>query len=200
MPINLESIQSHIPYYLTQEAKENLVKALETFPNVNYYTRLYNDDILQGDGWNSLEVINFYDSSRKQIKGIILSNSCDISVDNKRSTPVNLVFAPLIKLSNFSALLTAKGISEEQVQNKLLSIRNQLVSSIFYLPKGGCLDEEYLALLDDVHTKPFEFFQSNHQKSKLFTLSQVGFYMFLLKLSVHFCRFHENVFRDEALA
>lgn len=200
MSINLESIQSHIPYYLTQEAKENLVKALEAFPNVNYYTRLYNDDILQGDGWNSLEVINFYDSSRKQIKGIILSNSCDISTDNKRSTPVNLIFAPLIKLSNFSALLTVKGISEEKVQNKLLSIRNQLVSSIFYLPKGGCLDEEYLALLDDVHTKPFEIFHSNHQKSKLFTLSQVGFYMFLLKLSVHFCRFHENVFRDEALA
>lgn len=34
-----------------------------------------------------------------------------------------------------------------------------------------------------------------NQSIKLVTLSQQGFYMFLLKLSIHFCRFQENIAR-----
>lgn len=55
MEITAESIQDQIPYYLSQEAKDNLVKALKRFPdNINYYINLYQSDMLQGDGWTSL--------------------------------------------------------------------------------------------------------------------------------------------------
>ena len=66
---------------------------------------------------------------------------------------------------------------------------------MFYLPKGGALEDEYVALLDDLHSIPAHAFERVAEKKKLFTLSMVGFYLFLLKLSVHFCRFHENVAR-----
>ena len=36
-------------------------------------------------------------------------------------------------------------------------------------------------------------FGQDIEKEKLYTLSQEGFWVFLIKLSIHFCRFHENV-------
>ena len=69
MEITAESIQDQIPYYLSQEAKDNLVKALKRFPdNINYYINLYQSDMLQGDGWTSLELIRFEDGERKKAR------------------------------------------------------------------------------------------------------------------------------------
>jgi len=37
MEITLDAIQTQIPYYLTQDGKENLVKALKDFPRGTNY-------------------------------------------------------------------------------------------------------------------------------------------------------------------
>ena len=195
MEITVESIETQIPYYLTQPAKENLVAALKCFPNILYYTIVPLTGILQGDGWSKLEILRFEDGSRKEIKGIVLSNSCDISPDNLRDYPPKLSFAPIIKLSRYAELLAASGIPSHRIDSRLQSIRAQLTSNMFYLPKGGNLEDDFVALLSDLHTMPFKVFESKQTKEKLFTLSQVGFYLFLLKLSVHFCRFHEELER-----
>jgi hypothetical protein len=78
----------------------------------------------------------------------------------------------------------------------LAAIREQSITSIFYLPKGAALDAEHIALLDDLHTVPLGYFSGKEERSKLFTLGMTGFYLFLFKLSVHFCRFHESVPRS----
>jgi hypothetical protein len=197
MEITLESLDNYIPFYLTQPAKESLVSAFNSFPeHFDYYIDKYPTDILQGDGWNNLGIIQFESGDRKLIKGIVLSNSCDISQENKRDRPISLVFAPLFRLEAYSQMLCAAGIQVAQLTDKLRDIRNQKVTSLFYLPKGGGLDAEYLAFLDDIHTMPLNLFCANAQRGKLFTLSTVGFYLFLFKLSVHFCRFHEELERE----
>lgn len=196
MGITVEDIKEHIPYYLTQEAKEGLIKALKDFPEkVNYYTTKHQDELLQGDGWNNLDIISVETAERKSIKGIILSNSCDISPENSRDVPARIVFAPIVPLSLYENLLTS-GIDPKKVSSKVSSIKLQKVTSLFYLPKGGCLESDHIAVLDDLHTLPVQRFCIKTDREKQFTLSQVGFYLFLLKLSIHFCRFHENVFRD----
>lgn len=196
MGITVENIKDHFPYYLTQEAKEGLVKALKDFPEkMNYYTTKYPDDLLQGDGWNSLDIINVETTKRKSIKGIILSNSCDISLENTRDVPARIVFAPIIPLSLYENFLAQSGIDPNKVLSKVSSIRKQQVTSLFYLPKGGCLESDHIAPLDDLHSLPVQRFFKKTDREKLFTLSQAGFYLFLFKLSIHFCRFHENVFR-----
>lgn len=196
MEINQESIQTQLPYYLTQEQKENLVKALQDFPKpLDYYIELYPNDILQGDGWAKLEIIRFEDGARKEVKGIILSNSCDISAENKRDFPTKITFAPIIRLSKFAKLMKLSGLGEEKINNRIQSIREQKVTTMFYLPSGAILEDDYVALLDDLHTMPLKAFESKRERTKQFTLSQVGFYLFLLKLSVHFCRFHEKLVR-----
>lgn len=81
---------------------------MEEFPqSTNYHTVLWEDEILQGDAWNRFEVFNFESGKRKEIKGIILSNSCDISSDNQRDLPVNLTFAPVMNLENLKKKLLA---------------------------------------------------------------------------------------------
>lgn len=199
MDITSDSIETQIPYYLTREAKEGLVKALNEFPHsTNYYTTLYPEEILQGDGWNKLEILNFENGDRKEIKGILFSNSCDISPENKRDLNVKVTFAPVIKLTSYVQKLFNEGIDKVKIDSKVESIKSQKISSLFYLPRGAALGEDYIALLDDVHTMPFKAFESKSNRNKQFTLSQVGFYLFLLKLSVHFCRFHEDIPRDPA--
>ena len=195
MVIDWNSIEDHIPYYLTQEQKKGLVEALSDFnqKSVNFYIDKYPTEMFQGDGWSGLEVVDFNSGQRKQINGIIMSNTCDISPDNRREMPVKVIFAPIININSFAKLLRKAQLEEKRIVRKLQAIREQRVTTMFCLPKraGG---EEYVALLDDIHTIPIRCLNHNACK-KLFTLSMVGFYIFLFKISVHFCRFHENVNR-----
>ena len=198
MELNGETIQEHIPYYLTQEAKDNLVKVLQDFPrNTPYYTTRHPTAVLQGDGWSSLVLINYETGERKKVRGIILSNSCDIDPDNKRDIPAKLTFAPIVKLKHYADLLEQASVSRERIESKFESIRTQKITTLFYLPQGAGLDDESVALLDDIHSVPLMRFFEQEGRTKLFTLHNVGFYLFLLKLSIHFCRFHEELARED---
>lgn len=196
MDASPDSIQTYIPYYLTQEQKEGLAKALATFPHIiDYYLNGYESEMLQGDAWAGLEIIRFEDGARNRIKGIVLSNTCDIAPENRRDFPRKIIFAPIIRLSNYAKSLLKNGLTQDQIDSRFQAIRNQSVSAMFYLPQGAGLDGEYVALLDDLHTVPAKAFEGAEERKKLFTLNMVGFYLFLFKLSVHFCRFHEEVAR-----
>lgn len=194
--ITAESIQQQIPYYLSRAAKENLAKELQGFPRrIDYYIDRYHDEVLQGDGWNSFVVVNIDNGERKTIRGILLTNSCDVSPENKREIPPTFTFAPIVRLEGYVKKLLAAGVTQRQIDDKVAAIKEQSVTNLFYLPKGAALDDDYVALLGDVHTVPLRVFHERHDRQKLFTLSQTGFYLFVLKLSVHFCRFHEEVER-----
>lgn len=196
MNLSSDELNAHIPYYLTQEQRKGLALAFDDFnneKNVNFYIDKYPDDKLQGDGWSKLQILRFNDGQKLNIKGIILSNTCDIAPENQRNLPTNITFAPLIKLSKYIDLLSSSGdLTEQQIANKIEIIKKQKVTSIFFLPSSPDIGEDHIAVLDDVHTIPFS---SVANSEKLFTLSMFGFYLFIFKLSIHFCRFHEEVSR-----
>lgn len=193
----VEQIQEHLPKYLTPKQQQDLFEQLRDFENRNYYTTLYAAEILQGDGWTKIEIINFATGARDKIKGILLSNSCDIAPENSPEFPPRIVFAPLIPLRAFDELLKrSTTLKPEQIDSKIDAIRKQRVTSLFYLPPGGDLDGDHVALLDDLHSIPLQTFLAEAERTKLFTLGQMGFYLFLLKLSIHFCRFQEGIARD----
>src|SRR5262249_980279 len=152
---------------------------------------------LQGDGWTKMEIIEFSSGARDKIKGLLLSNSCDIASANPRDFPPKIVFAPLVPLKAFADLLRqSPRLQSGQVEDKLTSIRKQRITSLFYLPQGGGLDADHIAILDDLHSIPLATFLQEGERTKLFTLGQMGFYLFVFKLSIHFCRFHEGVVRS----
>ena len=199
MQITSESIKDQIPYYLSQKAKEHLAKALDQFPRqIDYYTNLYKEEFLQGDCWTSVDVLRFEDGAKKSIRALLLSNSCDAAPENKRDLPTKLSFASMVKLERYVDLLKNAGLDQKQIEAKVVAIKEQRVTSLVYFPKGAALEEDYVALLDDIHTVPSQAFIARNEKTKLFALSNVGFYLFVLKQSVHFCRLHEEVVRDPA--
>ncbi|MBK6008805.1 hypothetical protein JJB11_22135 [Ramlibacter ginsenosidimutans] len=181
--------------YLTSERKEGFLKELKQFPPKRIYTTINDPDPLQGDGWVGCTVVRFEDGKRDQIKGVVVTNSCDVAGDNKRATPVNLSFAPILLLHKYHDLIE-KGLGKQAADDHVREVREQKISSIFYLPDTGDLGGESIVLLDVVHTIPLSAFQKEERKARLFSLSDVGFWLFLFKLSFHFCRFHENVDRS----
>ena len=196
--VNATAIQEHIPRYLTLDQREALAQALNKFPtNSEYYLiGKYTDELLQGDGWTKMQVLRFDTGERKNVLEIIFSNTCDIIPENKRDVPTNIVFAPILKLSNYVDLLRRAGLAGDRIGDKIASIKAQQISTIFYLPDAvGSLSEEHIVLLDDVHTMPSSAFQGAPGNTKTFTLSNLGFYIFIFKLSMHFCRLREDVSR-----
>jgi hypothetical protein len=191
-----ENIAEHIPRYLTPAQQSDLVEQLRDFHQRPLYTTLFPDDILQGDCWTNFRMHDFESGGQQGVAGIVFSNSCDIDSSNTRAMPPKLVFAPLISMDRYEKKLRDAGtLQEQQINGTLDAIRRQQITSLFYLPKGGDLPSEAIAVLDDAHSMPLRSFTASAERKKLVTLNQLGFYLFVLKLSIHFCRFFEGISR-----
>ena len=196
--MDAEALRTQIPHYLLSDpsSRNGFLEELRSFEvEKPFYTSKYNDEFIQGDCWTGLQVTSEQTAEKKLIKGIILSNTCDISPDNHRHLPVKIIFAPLVSLPNFEGRLVASGASENSVKARIDLVKQQRISDLFYLPKGGGLETNYIALLGDVNSVSSSNFQSQQSKEKLLTLSAFGHYLFLYKLSIHFCRFNEGINR-----
>ncbi len=206
MTFDADALRQQIPYYLTAAPAQKVLldelkKLIEGAEN-GYFIPTGNDgytaEMLQGDGWRGFQVFSFKSGSVSPARGIVLSNSCDVSRDNARVVPPRVIFAPIVKLSKVVERFKAHGLDETRIASRLTDIKAQRITNIFYLPMDGVLDEDHVALLDDVHSMPVEIHHQNAEK--LFTLSMAGFYLFVFKLSVHFCRLHENVERKPTIS
>lgn len=194
---DVDDLRQHFPDYLSSDKKEKLADALDSFDSSSspLYTTQSVEDLLQGDIWSGFEIVEFESGERRWIKGIVLSNSCDVSTDNSRHTPPNIVIAPVVKLSSLRRVLEEHGIEKNSIDSKIQAIERQMVTSIFFLPQAFCLPEPHVVLLDHLHSVPLGVFEKREDRSRVLSLNLLGFYIFIFKLSVHFCRMHENVDR-----
>jgi len=199
--IDFDEIKKYLPKYLSQEATEKLFQDLKDFPE-NIHKRLYGDilenenDIFQGDGIIDLPIVNLPDETVKNGRAIIVSNTCDISSDNKRILFPRIAYCPILKLSRFIEILKKREISDERITQLINTIKKQEISSVFYLPQGNQLEEEYIAILENINNCDVKVIQKEEViKRRLFSLSNYGFYLFLFKLSIHFTRIREAVER-----
>lgn len=197
-----ESLRQQIPYYLTAEDRKVLVNELTSISRggtADYFLSphqdAFRDEMLQGDGWRAFQLFLFESGERRSVQGLVLSNSCDIDPGNSRESPARVIFAPLVKLAAYQAALKSKGIELQKINEKFAAIRSQKTTNVFFLPAGGPLKEDHIVRLDDAHSMPVAVHIGAEKREKLFTLSNTGFYMLILKLSLHFCRLHENLNR-----
>jgi hypothetical protein len=203
MDFDVDNLQKQIPYYLTASDQQTLVAELKIIASgvgtVGYFLSrrhdAFKEKMLQGDGWRGFGVFSFKSSELRSVRGIVLSNSCDIDPDNVRDIPSRVVYAPMVKLSAFKTLLEKRGISAQKIAAKIKSIKAQKTTNMFYLPANGPLEEEYVIRFDETHSMPVAVHSADKNCEKLFTLSNSGFYMLVFKLSVHFCRLQENISR-----
>lgn len=202
MDFDPDALRRQIPYYLTEENRQGFIKELESLirsGGTNIFLSNHHHDskdfLLQGDGWRGFEFFLFEEGKKLSVKGIVISNSCDTHPDNPRDIPTRVIFAPLVRLSAFRTLLVQSGIDREQVENKIQAIKSQKTSNIFFIAAGNKLEEDYIVRLDDIHSMPVTRHQEHPERERIFTLNMSGFYLFVFKLSVHFCRLQEGITR-----
>jgi len=203
--MKIEDIQRYLPKYLSVDSQKELFDEIKKFirneDSYKLFTSFLLDErtIFQGDGLNGFR---FYSFDREEIKtapGIVLSNTCDISLDNERYLPSHIMYSPLINLDKYVLMLENKGITKEKIENHLKSIKNQEYTSIFYLPSIQGKIEESIVYLDRIsNMRNSQESTDNLLKERIFTLSNFGFYLFLLKISIHFTRIREGVDRRSA--
>ncbi len=205
--IPFEEIKKYLPQYLSSDAQQELFKELSHFPeNIDqriYTSRLSEEaNIFQGDGIQNLLYINFPSTDIGEVPGMILSNTCDIDPSNKRLMPLRIVYTPIFNLDKYKQSLIKNHVetrkrSIQAINSHVSDIRKQYISHIFYLPKGGALQNDSIVFFDRLNNCPINSIESQELRNRrVFTLSDYGFYLFLFKLSVHFTRIRDGVSRS----
>ena len=195
-----EEFRTYLPKYLSAEAQEPLFKELGQFPaNIDsrlYTTRLKDErTVFQGDGLARVWVSNLPDPTVREARVMVLSNTCDTAPENERLMGPRLIYCPIISLPKWEEALRQQG--QIPSAEYLSTIRAQKVSTMFYLPKNSALGEEAIALLDRINNGDLQKLNLDELTgTRLFTLSDYGFYMFLFKLSIHLTRIREGVQRN----
>ena len=200
--MKLEDFKLYLPKFLSAESEKELFNSLKDFPK-NIDSRIYtnylsNSDIIyQGDGISDMLFVNLPNPEIKPIPSMILSNTCDIDLVNVRNFPSQVVYAPIFNISKYQEALYKNSIkTKEQIDSHINSIKNQEITQVFYLPKVEGEIDDSIVFFDRVCNFPNKLISRENLKEKrLFTLSDYGSYLFILKLSIHFTRIQDKVER-----
>ncbi|MFQ5823540.1 MAG: hypothetical protein ACE5JB_05745 [bacterium] len=214
---HLEFIRTYLPKYLSPEQQENLFSCIKedfpysTNPSKIYFkldniSVFYQGDVIidipfaQWDSKSSSFVTKYYTAA-------IISNTCDIKPENERIQDPNVTLAAVFSLAKYVELLKKRNISMGRINSFLDSLKKNRISNLFYLAEvrqnSQIILEESLIRFDFTASIPISLLNSEAYNRDYFpngdrkvTFSDYGFYLFLFKLSVHYCRFREGVFRS----
>ena len=206
-PLDFTIIEHLFPTYLTTTEKGRLLHALEQFKEVNekskwnskLYTHFYASSqynyFLQGDLLREIRYPDFNKTDRSfertYTDALILSNTCDLDVSNLRKIAKQVVFAPLLEMEQYLEAATNQKHLDETIQG----IKTQAISNILYLPPNPYNGKEYICHLDKAFwfpTDELNSYLSDMEQTRIASLDYFGYYLFLVKLSYHFCRLPEE--------
>jgi hypothetical protein len=197
-----EDISQFLPRYLSEDSSEVMRREIERFTKGEisrslYTNRLLNEKtIYQGDALEGMLIVRLPDPQINPAKAIILSNTCDIDLNNQRLFDSMVVYSPILDLGKYEQALIKNQVSASKVKAHIVAIRQQIITQIFYLPAGGFLKNDGIVFLDRICSCVNSSIDRSTIKSKrLFTLSDFGHYLFLFKLSLHFTRLTSKVDR-----
>jgi hypothetical protein len=198
-----EEIQKYLPKYLSMSETTELLKEIdEQFPEIHptrVYTSIHDGEetIFQGDGIRNLLFVHLPSSHIQTFNCMVISNTCDIDLKNKNIYPHAICYAPIIRLDKYcQALLKSGKWTSEQIESHTATIKNQKLTTAFYLPRGSRLEADSMVLLDWLcHCDSKSVPRPEIPNRRIFTLSAIGAYLFMFKLSVHFLRMTDKVLR-----
>ncbi|MGD9152836.1 MAG: hypothetical protein PVG30_04150 [Gammaproteobacteria bacterium] len=196
-----EDIRIFLPKYLSSEEQQKLFDELSQFPknlDKRFFTSLIkkSSSLLQGDGFQEIFMPNYDESSFVKVKGILLSNTCDASLENERFYQPYVTFSPIYDLHKYQNVLLERE-RKEIVQSHIDAIRKQKITSILYIPPFNQDNIECFSRLDCCFSVPLDKGKNNDLiERRIFSLSNYGFYLLLLKISIHFSRAQERVSRN----
>jgi hypothetical protein len=196
-----EDIKKFLPQYLSAESAKKMFEQLSAFPTDgtkdSVYTSALRADkhLFQGDGIANVAYMDFPDQRVRKIKVMLFSNTCDMNMENQRLNPSRIMYAPLMNFEKYAAAVRRN--FPDKADNHIQALKAQHVTQALYLPKGGGLEYDAIVFFDRVISLPLsQSLVDNMIPNRVFTLSNFGFYLFLLKMSMHFTRIQEKVDRD----
>lgn len=173
------------------------LQRIESGTRFRYYSPHEFPFLLQGDSFSGAPyiIVTVDELTARKTSVVLLSNTCDVSVDNERKEPAYVSVAPLIRVSRWRNALAQLGVSKYSVEETLRQARLHKVSSLFVLQPGFGIEEESLVAFNQVQSMPIARFDGA-KPQRLATLSQAAFWLLTVKLSIHFCRTQEGVSRQ----
>jgi len=198
-----EDLKLHLPQYLGELEQRRLLEQLGDFQE--HREKIYSDELLnedeihQGDALGDLFLFNLPDVETKEGPAVVVSNSCDVNSENRRFVPSRLLYSPLIDFNKLTAFLIEKFENQKNaVDSYLKAIQNQTVSNVLFFPQGefNSFEGPKVVFLDNIISVKLDSLELKSVNTRrLFALNNLGFYLFVFKLSVHFTRIRENVNR-----
>jgi hypothetical protein len=202
-----------LPNYLVDEEKSRLKNALRQFTvdekgkEINYadfYKSYGHAYFMQSDLVKEIRMSLWNEEGavfeKAYSDAIIISNTCDISFENKHSIKSKqCLFAPLIDFNEYIRDLAKSGYEKEKLDQFIQTVKAQLVTNLFYLPLFHKDNKEYVVFLDNVFWFPaieLNSYIDSIQDNRITSLSHFGYYLFILKLSYHLCRLPEQCDRE----
>lgn len=208
MVFQIDEINKLLPPDLSEQKKGRLREGLRQFTQQNisqdkFYTDFYLpvslNYFLQGDLIRELRFPTFNNATGQYQKlyfdALLISNTCDVDESNKNTVTKKVVLAKLIPLNLYVASL--KELAVENAAEILTQIKNQQFSNILYLPPNK-EKNEYLAYFDDLSTidkEELNVLKEEIVLNRIESLDYFGYYLFIFKLSYHFCRLPEETER-----
>lgn len=200
-------IENFIPNYFNSETKDRLKTGLSDFfyssDREKNYSGFYSFEapayLMQADILHSIRTIDWDEESQDYFPcffpAIVISNTCDITDDNIRSTNIKqALLAPFIPVEEYLKDMQVQ-FKTEQIRGFYNSLKRQEHSNLFYLPSNHKNNKDYIVFLDKIYWHPVNSLAQvtkNLEQERFLSLSNWGFYLFLLKLSYHLCRLPED--------
>jgi hypothetical protein len=199
---SVDELHRFLPTFLSQGSREAFIDEIKYFLSAeqgkSFYTYALTEYpiLFQGDGLRGLSIINLPDPTIKPGSAVLLSNTCDMDPSNRRLFDSSLTYAPIFSLQKYLEALRRE-FPNDRVTNHEASIRQQLITQIFFLPKDGKLKDDSIVFLDRIVSASSATINRDQiAQHRLFTLSDFGAWLLALKLSVHFCRIRDRVDRN----
>ena len=193
-----DDVRKHLPRYLSEGALEALYANLCDYENSGIPQKLFtgwrDGTVIQGDVVDDLSFVRLPDGTVFQGTGLIISNTCDFDATNTRVLPPQVQYCLVVKLSKFLRRLRDAGLVDANVDQFLYSLKKQRLSNRLYLPTIFG-DDDGIALLDYAVFCDSTELRDSAGKVRA-RLENYGFYVFLVKLSIHFCRVREEIDRN----
>jgi len=199
-----------LPSYLLAEDKTRLKGMLSQFfvPDQkkdeiryeNFYLRIPQCAYFrQGDLLHSLPICDWDTSKQCYTTGfapvVIISNSCDVYPKDENLLDKEALFAHLIPVKSFLTDLESNQYTPEKIESIYNNLKRQAYSNLFYLPPNHLDGQEHIVFFDKTYWHPSENLygkMENIENERFLSLDQFGFYLFICKLSYHFCRVPEE--------
>jgi len=189
-------------HFIDEQYKEECKEYLMQIPHgidARFYSSSIPPDTYQGDIIDKFDIV-YYELVDGQLEllrigGIpcmLLSHTCDIDFENKTREKF-ISIAPVINFDEF-AQAKIPAYSNEGWEDYLKSVKANLITDILYIPKKGPLNDS-VVLLDRISSIDPRLIQArlnNSEANIILSLSQIGFYYFLIKLTNHFARYEDR--------